>query len=116
MGLAAGRLRHRITFQTNKPVQEPTTGDMAPPKWRNFACGVPAEWSPLSVTEFTAAAATQSQIVARVVIRANLKGLTPDMRILFKGVYYDPAGFLTDKDSGEEYITIPVKQSLDQNP
>lgn len=115
MALAAGRLRHRITFQEQYQEQDTDTGDMKPAVWRNFKCGVPAEWAPLSVTEFVAASATQSQIVARVTIR-KMQGLKPDMRILHRGTYYDPQGFLADKESGREYLTIPVIQSLSQEP
>lgn len=113
MGIAAGRLRHRIQFQRPTLPQDTTSGDVAPPTWTVFADDVPAEWTPLSVTEFIAAQAKESQIVARVLIR-SMAGLTPDMRILYAGVYYDPAGFLADNDSGQEYFTIPVKQSLSQ--
>lgn len=113
MGLAAGRLRHRITIQQPTRAQDTDSGDVSPPTWATFAASVPAEWTPLSVTEFIAAQSKESQIVARVVIR-RMAGLTPDMRILYAGVYYDIAGFLADPDSGQEYITIPVKQSLTQ--
>jgi SPP1 family predicted phage head-tail adaptor len=113
MGLNAGHLRHRIQIQQCTLPQDSQSGDVAPPVWSVFADNVPARWTPLSVTEFIAAQTKESQIVARVVIR-RMTGLKPDMRILYDGVYYDPAGFLADPDSGQEYLTIPVKQSLSQ--
>lgn len=115
MGIAAGRLRHRIEIQRKAETQDATTGDVRPPTYVTIAQSVPAEWVPLSVTEFIASASMQSQITARVTIRP-MKGLRPDMRILYRGVYYDPHGFLADKVSGKEYITIPVSQSIDQTP
>lgn len=114
MGISAGRLRHRITIQSRINTQG-SNGDVLPPSFVDFATNVPAEFRFLSAREFVAGGTDQSQVVARVTIR-NMQGLKPDMRILFRNVYYDPHGFLPDGESGLVYITIPVSQSLSQNP
>lgn len=38
--------------------------------------------------------------------------LLPTMRIMHGAIRYDIAGVLPDKDSGLEYVTIPVVQVL----
>ncbi len=111
---SASVYRHRIRIERRLLDQQNESGDMVP-SYELFADRVPAGWEPLSVTEFMAAAADQSQIKARCVIR-YMAGLLPNMRILYEGVYYDPQGFLSDKESGRDYITIPVSQSLSQTP
>lgn len=115
MGFPAGRLRHRIDIEQRIETQDQTSGDVSPPEWIIFEKCIPAEFVPLSVNEFIAAAAKESQIKARITIR-RLCGLTPDMRIKYRGVYYDPQGFLADANSGREYISIPVSESADQTP
>ena len=39
-------------------------------------------------------------------------GILPTMRILFRGKAYNIAGALPDKDSGLEYLTIPVSEGV----
>lgn len=114
MRMSASKFRHRIKIQSVTMVRDTTSGDYTP-VYATFADRVPCAWEPLSVSEFISANSKQSEIKARCVIR-YMPNLKPDMRILFEGVYYDPQGFLTDKDSGRDYITIPVSQSLSQNP
>lgn len=62
---------------------------------------------PLSAKEFIQSAATQSRVVARITIRA--RAIDASMRILFRGQAYNIHGVLPDKDSGLEYITMPVE-------
>lgn len=113
MALKAGRLRHRIEFQEKVKSQDPETGEIVY-TWATVAGldSVPAAIEPLSVKEFMAAQANQSEIVARMTIRAR-DGLKPTMRIVHRGLYYNPAGFLPDPDSGLEYMTIPVSEGVD---
>lgn len=109
MTLDAGRLRHRIVIQRNDPAQDLTTGAMID-AWTNYAT-LWAAIEPLSVREFIAASATQSEVSARITIRAR-NDLTPDMRILHGGKIYSIVGFLRDADSGLEYMTIPVSEGV----
>lgn len=106
MALNAGRLRHRVDIQSKQQVQDPVTGEMTA-SWVTVWPKVPAAVEPLSAREFIAAQATQSQVVARITIRYR-DGLDASMRILHKGKIYNPADFLADKDSGLEYLTVPV--------
>lgn len=102
----AGDLRHRVNFLSPSRVQDPVTGAVTT-AWTTVLTGIPAQVVPLSVREFIAASATQSQISARVVIR-HRSGLKADMRIQHGTTLYDPAGFLADPKTGKEYLTIPV--------
>lgn len=104
--MKAGLLRHRINFLSPTRVQDSTTGVIVT-TWSTTLSGIPAQVVPVSVKEFIAAAATQSQISARIVIR-HRSGLKSDMRIEHDGKLYDPAGFLTDPETGRDYLTIPV--------
>ena len=120
MTLEAGRLRHRVRieeFQTLldsnlEAIQDETTGQIAQ-EWVEVAT-VWAAIEPLSAREFIESQAKQSQIVARVVIRQR-DGLNAAMRLVHvrtgrADVIYNPHGFLADKESGLEYLTIPCSQ------
>lgn len=71
---------------------------------------------PLSGREFVAAGTTQSQVVARLTIRYRA-GLIPSMRMVHvvngvDGDVYNAEEFLTDKDSGREYLTVPASRGV----
>lgn len=110
MSLSAGRLRHRITIQEPQHAQDPVTGEMIA-TWSDVWTNVPASIEPLSVREFMQSQAEQAQVSARITIRYR-SGLNAAMRILHKSRVYNPAGFLEDKESGIEYITIPVTEGV----
>lgn len=122
MTLSAGRLRHRVLIEqyvlaldSNGDVaQDPDTGETTG-SWQELAT-VWAAIEPLSAREFLAAQATQSQVTARIVIR-HRSDLDASMRLVHmvngaRGSVYNPAGFLADKDSGLEYLTIPVSAGV----
>lgn len=122
MTLAAGRLRHRVLIEryvfavdsNGDVVQDPDTGETTG-AWQELAT-VWAAIEPLSAREFLAAQATQSQVTARIVIR-HRNDLDASMRLVHmvngaRGALYNPAGFLADKDSGLEYLTIPVSAGV----
>ena len=104
----AGRLRHRVDIEA--PVITRGGGGSQDVSWVLFA-RIWAAIEPLSVKEMVAAAQTQSAIVARMIIRYR-SDLLPEMRIKHNGTIYNPAGFLPDKDSGLEYLTIPLTAGL----
>lgn len=112
MDMYAGKLRHRVAIQQRVESQNSTTGDITY-TWQNVAgcSSVPASIEPLSAREFIAAQSVQSEIVARIVIRYRT-GLDSKMRILYGSTVYNPAGFLADKNTGTEYLTIPVSEGL----
>lgn len=118
MNIEAGRLRHRVRIEQylldrdtdGEVIQDPETGQTSG-QWVEVAT-VWAAIEPLSAKEFIQSQAVQSHVVARIVIRFR-DGLDAAMRLVHvrrdrADVIYNPAGFLTDKDSGLEYITVPV--------
>lgn len=110
MTLAAGRLRHRVRIE--QPVEDRDEDSGAVITTWALVAEVWAAIEPLSTREFIQAAAVQSEITGRIVIRFR-DGLTPDMRIIHNGRVLNPAGWLPDKDSGLEYLTAPY--SLGEN-
>lgn len=110
MGIAAGRLRHRVDIQRKEVTQDPGTGAISE-TWVTQWEKVPAEIEPLSAREFVAAQAVQSQVTTRIVIRYR-DGLVATMRILHNGKVYNPAGWLRDKKSGIEYATAPCSEGV----
>ena len=109
MALAAGKLRHRVTIQRQAQSRDAASGDVKV-SWSDVAT-VWAAVEPLSVREFIAAQANQSQITARITIRYR-SGLTADMRILHRDQIYNPQGWLADPDSGLEYLTSPCTSGV----
>lgn len=108
--MRAGVLRQRITIEQPGLTQDPVTGEMIA-GWTVFADKVPASVEPLSARDFIAAQANQSQITARIVIRYR-PGILPTMRIIHRGKVYGIQGALPDKDSGLEYLTLPVTEGV----
>lgn len=112
MSLDAGELRHRITIQRPIQSQDPETGQLTT-NWAAVATDIAAAIKPLSVREFVAAKAMQSEVTARIVIRYRT-GLTAQMRILHGSKIYNPQGWLADPDSGLEYLTAPCSEGANQ--
>ena len=111
MGLDAGRLRNRVAIQQVTNAQNTTTGEITR-TWATIAT-VWASVEPLSVREFLQSKTDQSGVAARITIR-HRAGLDASMRILHGTTIYSPAGFLADKDSGTEYLTIPCTQGVNE--
>lgn len=108
MSIAAGKLRHRVEIQ--EPVISRNTFGEREEVWAHFAYAW-ASVEPLSAKEFTIAQQTQSKVSARITIR-HREGISAIMRVLFRGKAYNIEGILTDKDSGIEYITLPVSEGI----
>lgn len=104
MSLEAGRLRHRVSIERIERTQDPTTGAISE-TWTEIA-KVWAAVEPLSAREFVQSAAGQSEVTARITIRT--RDILATDRIIHRGVAYNIRGVLADKDSGLEYITLPV--------
>lgn len=122
MSYAAGKLRHRVRidrFSDNVDsngdvIQDPNTGEVSR-SWQ----AVDTVWAaiePLSAREFIQSAAGQSEITARLVIRFRNDVLATDRLVhVVNGVagkIYNPAGFLADKESGMEYLTMPCSEGV----
>lgn len=113
--LSAGKLRHRVTIQHRVKTRSPV-GDVIT-TWEDLHTNIAASIEPLSVREYVNSQAFQSKITARIVIRF-IPNLTSDMRIIHTNKrfnimdVYSIEGFLSDIDSGIEYLTIPVSKGV----
>jgi SPP1 family predicted phage head-tail adaptor len=108
--LDSGKLRHRVSIERVSYVQDATTGAMVE-TWAEIA-KVWAAVEPLSAREFVQSAAGQSEVTARITIRAR-EILATD-RIIHRGTVYNIRGVLADKDSGIEYLTLPVAAGVNE--
>lgn len=107
--IRAGKLRHQVTLQERKTTRDPDTGDVIV-AWADVAT-VWASVEPLSARDFIAAGVNQSQVTARITIRYR-ENISADMRILHRTKIYNIEGVLADKDSGREYLTLPVSEGV----
>lgn len=113
----AGRLRHRLTIQRLENVADSfgevqdSNGELMQ-QWVDVAT-VWGAIEPLSAREFIAAQAEQSKVTGKIIIRYR-GDIDSSMRIFhaFKGVYYNIEGLLSDKESGLDYITIPISEGV----
>lgn len=105
--LRAGRLRHRVSLQRLQETRDPETGAVIS-DWSEVA-KLWAEVAPLSAREFVASQAVQSEVSARITIRYRAD-ITAKDRIVYRDKIYNIEGVLTDRDSGLEYITLPVSE------
>lgn len=107
--LNAGRLRHRITIEYPVIAQDSNGGTVVD-EWALFG-KFWAAIEPLSARELIAAQATQSKVVAKIILRYT-PGMYAAMRVLHGSKTYNIEGILTDRDSGLEYITLPVSEGI----
>lgn len=113
-GIAAGRLRFRIRIQ-RKIVEMDSNGAQVE-VWQDIPglSYVPAETAPLSTREFLSAAAVQSEIKGRIIIRYR-SGLDATMRAICQGLVYQFAGTpFQDPQTGRQWLTIPVQEGVVQ--
>lgn len=110
MSLDAGKLRHRVRFE--RLVNTRDSEGVLQPEWQT-AFTTMAAIEPLSAREFIQAAAGQSEVTGRLTIRYR-DGITAAMRIVHvkRGTVYNIQGLLPDKESGIEYLTIPVSTGV----
>ena len=120
-GFDAGRLRHVVDIEKRVDTQDPVSGGVTS-TWVPVFTDVRAAIEPLSVREAMAASRDESKVSARIVVRFR-PGLQAAQRIVhgtkccrsfIEPEYWNPEGFLRDKDSGLEYVTIPC--SISDNP
>jgi SPP1 family predicted phage head-tail adaptor len=109
--LAAGRLRHRVVIQYPVEIQDETNGAINV-IWADLAT-VWAAIEPLSAREFIAAQSEVSKVTSKIIIRYR-NDIDAKMRLYHfsKDMYYNIEGILADKDSGLEYITLPVSEGV----
>jgi SPP1 family predicted phage head-tail adaptor len=107
--MAAGNLRHQVQLQAPVIVQDPDTGEMET-TWETIAEPW-AEVIPMSAREFVAAAAEQSEVRGRIVIRYR-PDVDATMRVVHRGRWYQIHGVLEDKVSGIEYLTLMTGEGV----
>jgi SPP1 family predicted phage head-tail adaptor len=101
--VASGDLRHRVQLQALTTAQNPVTGEIEQ-SWSTIA----EPWAqvvPMSAREFVAAAAEQSEVRGRMVMRYRGE-VDATMRIVFRGKWYAIFGVLPDAESGKEHLTL----------
>lgn len=102
--MKAGALRHRVRID-----QIITTLDSDGERvesWEDaFGILIPAEIAPLSGREMIAAAATQSKVAARIMIRYR-PGVAPSMRVVHRETSYGIEAVIPDRVSGVDYLTL----------
>jgi SPP1 family predicted phage head-tail adaptor len=108
MSLAAGRLRHRVEIW-RKTVARGSDG--VSQETRAIFAEVWAEVAPVSGREFIQSGQLQSEVVAKITIRA-LPGLRASDYIVFRDQVYNVQAILTDLVSGLEYFTLPVSMGV----
>lgn len=108
--VASGKLRHRVSLQ--ELVSDRDSEGVLQPSWVEID-QVWAAVEPLSAREFVQAGADQSEVSARITIRYRT-GVTAGMRVVHRGKLYNIRGVLTDRDSGLEYLTLPVSEGVGQ--
>lgn len=109
--LNPARLRHRIVIQKPVETQDSNTGAITT-TWEDVAT-VWAEISALSVKEIIAAQAEDSKMTGRITIRYR-SDIDHSYRLYHaaKNMIYNVEGILADKESGLEYLTLPVSEGV----
>ena len=107
--------KHIINIQQQTKTQNTTTGEITK-TWSNLYANVHCSIEPLSVKDYIQAQAHQSEITARIKIR-HLPNIDSTMRFVAQcgchaGKIYNPAGGLEDPESGQNYITFPCSQGV----
>lgn len=121
MALAAGRLRHRITFQrlvsltdsNGDVIQDPDTGVITQ-VWLDIV-EVWAAIEPLSGREFIASQAVQSKVTGKFICRKRTD-IDASCRALHNGIVYQVEAVLSDPESGLEYMTLPFSEGVIDPP
>ena len=108
MALAAGRLRHRVEIE--EQISERDSDGVLVTYWAPVA-SVWAAVEPVSVKEWIQSGQMQSEVKARFVIRYR-PDIRASMRIVHRGLYYNIVGAFSDKESGREYLTLPVTEGV----
>lgn len=106
---------HLVNIEQRTDSQDPVTGEVTP-AWSALHESVYCDIKPVSVRDYIQSRADQSDISVRIVL-PYLPGLNATMRIVgvcgcHSGKIYNPQGFLEDQETGQEYITVPCSQGV----
>lgn len=110
-----------MDIQSRVDTQDAESGGITT-EWKTVFADVRAAIEPVSTREFLSASKEQSDVNTKIIVRFR-PGLNATQRILH-GVkccaasvgreIYNPAGFLRDKESGLEYVTIPCSLGVNE--
>lgn len=106
--IRAGDLRHRVTIQVKTSVIDANGGTAG--EWMDFAINVPAAIRPLSSRELMAAQAIHATTSHEITIR-YMPGISPSMRIIFNGRYFNLSRPLNTDERNIELI-IPATEGM----
>lgn len=106
---------HLINIETKTNTQDTITGEITE-SWAVLHENIYCDIEPLSVKDFIQSQSVQSGVSVRIKI-PYLAGLDSAQRIVAQcechsGKTYNPAGFLEDPNTGQEYITVPCSQGV----
>lgn len=106
---------HLVDIEQKTESQNTTTGEVTD-TWTVLHADIFCDIKPLSVRDFVQSRAHQSEVTVRVVL-PYLPGLDATMRLVGKcgchsGKIYNPSGFLEDDKTGQEYITAPCSEGV----
>lgn len=110
--IGSGSLRHKVQLQDEQITQDANTGEMKK-SWVTVA-SLWSEIVPMSGREFMAAAAEQSEVRGRIVIRYR-EDVDASMRIVYRGKVYAIHAVLPDAESGKEHLTLMVGEGVRLN-
>jgi SPP1 family predicted phage head-tail adaptor len=99
-----------VTIQEKISTQDATSGAVVT-VWADKWTSIPASVEFLSARDLVAAQSVHSAVKARISIRYR-DDISSDMRIIYRGKFYNIEGLLPDKESGLEYITLPVSEGV----
>lgn len=108
---------HLVDIQKKVQTQDPETGALSV-SWVNVYTDVEAAIEPLSVRAYMQSKAEQSDVSVRVEI-GWFPNLDASMRLkatcdCHRGRIYNPDGVLEDPITGQEYITFPCSQGVNE--
>lgn len=110
--MQAGKLRHRVLLQSLQTSLD-TDGALVE-EWTDvFPDSIAAQISPLSGRELIAAAAVQSKISTRIVIRAR-PGIVASMRAVHRSTVYNIRAVVPDAESGNQWLTLQCESGADE--
>ena len=104
--MKAGLLRNRITIQ--QKVNGKDALGQTVDQWVDV-CKVRAEIRDMSGREYQSSQAEQSQTDCKILIR-HRNDITPDMRVLGNGIYYDITAVL--EDVKKTRLELPCKKGV----
>lgn len=108
---------HLVDIEQKTNTQDAVTGGVTE-SWAVLHGSIFCDIEPLSVRDFIQSRAIQSDISVRIKF-PYLTGLDSSMRIVGKcgchsGKIYNPHGFLEDSITGQEYITAPCSEGVNE--